>query len=140
MSEEMKNTFVLDIEAKTKKRLGGKKMKNAVLTQERADILSGILSSDEGVKIFSQEPNEVLEKINGGLGHNFTLDEVNEYVRVLSKRIEQGKLSDGSLEGVAGGANGDMGEDFVITITSGALIAGGLLLGGGTLGFAAARV
>lgn len=109
-------------------------MKNIELTQDRADILSGILSSEQGSEIFALEANDALKKINGGFGHSFdrkfTLGELNEFVRAVGKAVAQSRLSDRALAGVAGGVDGDVQEDLVITITAAGVAAAGKFLGG----------
>ena len=99
-------------------------MKNKVLTQQKADILSEILSSDQGVEIFSLEASEALKKINADFGHNFTIDEINEFASAVSVAVSQsqGELSDDSLGNVAGG--------LVITITAAGVTAVAKVLAG----------
>ena len=93
------------------------------LTREKAKLLSGILNSDQdrAVKLLELGANEALTKINA-LGHDFTLDEIVEYGKVLTRAIQ---VSDDALEGVAGGAgNGDMEEDIIPILIKGAVVVG----------------
>jgi hypothetical protein len=75
-----------------------------VLTKEKAEILSGVLSSDtaRGATLLTLEPSEALTQINA-LGNDFTLDEINEYGSVLRAVGQGGELSVDALDEVAGG-------------------------------------
>ena len=77
-----------------------------MITQERADKLSKILTSDqERAKVLlSLDSNEALAQINA-LGNDFTLDEIKEYGKALRATIamQNGELSSDDLDEVAGG-------------------------------------
>ena len=101
------------------------------LSSERATLLTEILSSDQdrAAKLLELGANEALTKINA-LGHDFTLDEIVEYGKVLTRAIQ---MSDDTLEGVAGGAgNRDMEEDIIPIIIKGAVVAGKAIAKGAT--------
>lgn len=70
------------------------------ITQARADTLSNILSKDveQGKKLLALAPEEALEQINGGLGYDFTLDELKAFGQAAIN-----SLGDDVLEGVSGG-------------------------------------
>ena len=107
------------------------------ITRERAMKITDMLTSDpnRAKELLSLRAEEALERINGGCGFDFTLSEIQEYSKILARASE---LSDVALESVAGGVGDNMEEDL-ITITAGALIAAGLFLGGGAIGFAGTR-
>ncbi|MCL1917744.1 MAG: hypothetical protein FWG14_05445 [Peptococcaceae bacterium] len=76
-----------------------------MLTQERADILTKILSADEerAKVLLSLEADEALKQINA-LGNDFTLDELSEYGKALKAVSAQGdELDVESLDDVVGG-------------------------------------
>ena len=104
-------------------------MSKSVLTEERAAMLSRILTSDtdRAKKLLGLGASEVVRKIND-LGHDFSEDEVRAYGKALFETVQ---LNDSALEGVAGGANGsDMEEDFILT-TIAILTAGAKVVAGG---------
>ena len=81
-----------------------------MLTQERKNILKGILEVDvkRAETLSTLEPSEVLVKINS-LGHDFTLDEVKEYGEIL--KASKDTLNFEVLENVAGGAGEGYAEE-----------------------------
>ena len=85
-------------------------MSKSVLTQERANLITELLNEDEAraKELLVLGPEEALSKINGGLGYDFTLDEIVDYGKAFVKAI---KLNDDALSSVAGGAKDDMSED-----------------------------
>jgi len=96
-------------------------MGHTVLTQERAKLITDYLTADgtRAKEVLSLSSEEALPKINGGLGQNFTLDELNEYGKVLQKATKQIGLSDITLEGIAGGTN----NEDVLTMAAATIIA-----------------
>lgn len=75
------------------------------LTQERADILTEILTADveRAKNLFALESmEEALTQINA-LGNDFTLEELNEYDMALKASVKQGELNADVLDDVAGG-------------------------------------
>ena len=74
-----------------------------MLTQARADILTGFLEADQdrAEKLASLEPEAAVVQINKS-GYDFTVDEVKEYGKVL-KASQGDKLDAEALESVAGG-------------------------------------
>ncbi|MCL1918515.1 MAG: hypothetical protein FWG14_09395 [Peptococcaceae bacterium] len=99
------------------------------LTQERAEILTGILTADEErtKNLFALSMTEALIQINA-LGNDFTLEEFDEYNEVLKKcaTTPQDELDAEALDDASGGF-------FIL-----GAIAGGLVLGGvGGLGYVA---
>ncbi|MCL1918516.1 MAG: hypothetical protein FWG14_09400 [Peptococcaceae bacterium] len=93
-----------------------------MLTQERKDKLSEILSADlERAKtLLELEAAEALLQINA-LGNDFTLDEIHEYGQAL-RATAQGELDANTLDNVAGG--------FPPAIVAAVIGAGALLLKG----------
>lgn len=87
-------------------------MSNQVLTQERKEQISDLLTAnlERASKLLAMSAEEALEEINGGLGFDFTLDEIKEYGKTLTNAA---KLSDAALSGVAGGVDTGMEEDSV---------------------------
>ena len=76
-----------------------------MLTQEKADILSSILTQDEDRtrNLLSIEPMQALEQINS-LGYSFTLDDINEFGAALKANTAENEVLDiNDLEDVAGG-------------------------------------
>ena len=79
-----------------------------MITQERVDILSEILNSDQlrARKLLGLQPNIAVEEINA-LGHDFTLDEIKAYgslLKTAQKKYAEGEeLSLDALDEVAGG-------------------------------------
>ena len=88
-------------------------MKNQVLTEARANKITEILSADaeRANDLLALSPEEALSKINGGLGCDFTLEELREYGEVLVKAVQ---LSEDALSGVAGGVGSDNVEENVL--------------------------
>ena len=102
-------------------------MAKKMLTEARAKTLTSILTSDanHAKELLQLSPEAVLEKINGGLGYDFTLDELLAYGEVAKRAAS---LSDDALAGVAGGAGtGDMEEDG--PITAAVIVGGSYLIG-----------
>ena len=95
-----------------------------MLTQERADMISQFLASDQerAKGLLNLEPEQALEKINS-MGNDFTLSELDEYCKALKLAITDGELNTDELENVAGGVAGT--------------IAVGALIGCGVAGFVA---
>lgn len=75
-----------------------------MLTQERADMITGYLGEDEirAEEIFSLELEEALEKMNAD-GNDFTLEELKEYEKALEAMTADGELDADELDNVAGG-------------------------------------
>ena len=76
-----------------------------MLTQERADIITKIMNSDEerAKELLGLEPSEALTQINA-LGYDFTLDEIKEYGKALKDASAQNdELNVDALDAVAGG-------------------------------------
>ena len=75
------------------------------LTKERADALSAVLTEDmERTKAWLVlEPKDAVVKINE-LGHDFTIEELEEYGKALKQAAAQDELSEDQLEDVAGGS------------------------------------
>ncbi|MCL1917428.1 MAG: hypothetical protein FWG14_03795 [Peptococcaceae bacterium] len=75
-----------------------------MLTEERASILTEILSADEAraQTLLSLDTKEALKQINA-LGNDFTLDELKEYGKAMEASSAQGELDADSLDDVAGG-------------------------------------
>ncbi|MCL1917597.1 MAG: hypothetical protein FWG14_04695 [Peptococcaceae bacterium] len=75
-----------------------------MLTQERAEKLSGVLTADEErAKTFLElDPTEALSQINA-LGNDFTLDEIEEFGQMVRDLNAQGELDADALDNVAGG-------------------------------------
>lgn len=85
-------------------------MANQILTQARTEQISEMLTAnpERACKLLALNPEEALKEINGGLGFDFTIEEIKEYGKVLTNAV---KLSDAALSGVAGGVASDMEED-----------------------------
>ena len=62
-------------------------MKNKVLTKERANIITGILNEDveRANELLALTPEGALEKINGGLGYDFSVEEIIEYGKAVTR-------------------------------------------------------
>ncbi|MCL1916904.1 MAG: hypothetical protein FWG14_01105 [Peptococcaceae bacterium] len=75
-----------------------------MLSQERADVLTRILSADEAraKTLLSLELNEAVKQINA-LGNDFTVDELEEYGNAVNASSMQGELGADDLDDVAGG-------------------------------------
>lgn len=79
-----------------------------MLTQERAEKLSGILTADveRAQALLKLEASEALSQINA-LGNDFTLDELRDYGKALEAATAQegefGELDANALDNVAGG-------------------------------------
>ena len=102
-----------------------------MLTQARADVLSEFLTSDQErtKKLLALNASEALVQING-LGYDFTLDEIHEFGKVLQASVTQDvELDAEALDEVAGG----------LVITTAAVIAGALFVGGGVIGWLSVR-
>ena len=87
-------------------------MEKHILTQERADVITKILSEDEtrAKDLVSLSVEEAVGGINA-LGHDFTAEELVAYGKAVENARE---LSDAALAGVAGGAGGNMEENSII--------------------------
>lgn len=87
--------------ASSKIQQGGYEM----ITIERTEILTGLLTSDEGraKRLLALEPDEAMRQIND-LGYDFTQDEIIEYGKALKAATEKcGELDLDALDEVAGG-------------------------------------
>ncbi len=75
-----------------------------MLTQERADKLTGYLTSDpeHAKELLAMEPEDALKEINGA-GYDFTLDELNDYCKAFKLAVSEGELEEEALEDVSGG-------------------------------------
>lgn len=73
-----------------------------MLTQERKNIISGILNEDKqrAKELLALEPSEALIEINK-LGYNFTIEEIKEFGKVTK---DSNELDFELLESVSGGA------------------------------------
>ena len=105
-----------------------------VLTGERAELLSNYLTADteRARKLVDLPAEEALAQINAD-NHDFTLEELKDFRDVMvqiSKKNEDGELTDEDLTEVAGGI-----------IISGAVLAAGVTLftAGVTFGYKVAR-
>lgn len=92
-----------------------------MLTQERADILTKLLSADtaKAEELLNMEPAEALAAINAA-GYDFTMEELNEYARALKMAKADGELDPEELENVSGGLG---------LVGAGLCIVGGVVLG-----------
>jgi lactobin A/cerein 7B family class IIb bacteriocin len=74
------------------------------ITKERAEALSAVLTADvDRTKAWLVlTPEEAVEKINA-LGHDFTVEEINEYGEAMKLAATQDELNADQLEGVSGG-------------------------------------
>jgi len=76
-----------------------------MLTQERADLLSGILNSDQkrAEEILAMDPADALAQINSQ-GADFTLEEIKEFGQALKlANTDNDVLDIDALDAVAGG-------------------------------------
>jgi len=84
-----------------------------MITQERVDMLSEILSFDQGraTRLIGLDANTALEEINA-LGYDFTLEEIKAYgaiIRDKQKSFETDEeLSLDVLDDVAGGGEANL--------------------------------
>ena len=88
-----------------------------MITQEKADLLTELLSDEErATKLLGLEPSEALNEINA-LGYDFTLGEIKEYgtlVKNAQKSNLQGEeLAFNALDEVAGGIIGPVQTCFI---------------------------
>jgi len=101
-------------------------MGNTVLTQERANSITEFLNADpnRAKELFELGAKDAATRINS-FGHDFSEEEIVDYGVAL---LEAKKLSDSTLEGVAGGANGgNLGEDVapVVVVVAAPKVAAG---------------
>lgn len=84
-------------------------MANQVLTQARTEQITEMLAAnpERAGKLLELTPEDALKEINGGLGYDFTLEEINEYGSLLKKAA---MLDDDALSGVAGCVSRGIGE------------------------------
>ena len=75
-----------------------------MLTQERADLISKLLSddADRANKLLAVTPEEAVTQINA-LGNDFTVDELKEYGKLLNIAVNNDELGADELDSVAGG-------------------------------------
>ncbi|MCL1917596.1 MAG: hypothetical protein FWG14_04690 [Peptococcaceae bacterium] len=84
------------------------------LTQERAELLTEILTADEerAKNLLALDAKEALTQINA-LGNDFTLDELSEFGKAMDAIFQQGELDADALDDVAGGVDwGAMGRSI----------------------------
>lgn len=98
-----------------------------MLTQERADLLTKILSADinSAQELLAKEPEEALVEINNS-GNDFTIEELKEYCLAFKNSvIQEGELTEESLDEVSGGVVVTVG----LVCGLGACFAGGVAIG-----------